>query len=156
MEMLVAVDPGGVHVGVAVFKKKQRGWTCDWAGEMTPVLFEDWLAEKLHNGEIEILVVEEWKLFADKAAQQIGSHMETSQLIGSIKYIVRTADLHWPSKQLKLEWQSPNIKIPTRSVLRARGIKSTAKVLKVSGDHASDAELHGYHYIMRTLDQPVA
>lgn len=153
---LVAVDPGGVHVGVATFEKRTAGWACTWAGEMTPVLFEDWLTDKLAAGEIEALVVEEWKLFADKAAQQVGSHMETSQLIGSIKYICRKVAPKWPSVQFSLVWQSPNIKIPTRSVLRARGVKSTAKQLKVSGDHASDAELHGYHYIMRTLNDQLA
>lgn len=153
---LVAVDPGGVHVGVAVFRKRTSGWRCIWAGEMTPVLFEDWLTDKLDSGDIDVLVVEEWKLFADKAAQQIGSHMETSQLIGSIKYICRRAIPKWPSDRFQLVWQSPNIKIPTKSVLRSRGVKSTAKQLKVSGDHASDAELHGYYYILRTLEQTVA
>ena len=156
MRTIVAVDPGGVHVGVAIFKKKPRGWVCDWAGEMTPVLFEDWLDLKLASGGINTLIVEEWKLFADKAAQQIGSHMETSQLIGSIKYIYRKANKSWPAREVELLWQSPNIKIPTRSVLKAREIEMTSKILGVPGDHASDAELHGYFYILKTLDEKVA
>lgn len=151
---LVSVDPGGEHVGVAVFGKSTRrgGWVCVWAGEMTPVEFEDWLAEhSIHSG-LDILVVEEWRLFADKAAAQTGSAMETSQLIGAIRFIHRsTKDIavRWPRPEVELHFQSPAIKTPTRSMLRNRKIESVAKRLRAGG-HALDAELHGYHHIVHT------
>jgi len=70
---LIAVDPGGAHVGVAGFGHNDKGWECTWAGEMSPLEFEDWLSEQAILGRIDVLVVDEWKLFADKAQQQTGS-----------------------------------------------------------------------------------
>lgn len=154
---LVAVDPGGVHVGVAVFGCNNSGWSCFWAGEMQPEEFEDWLSEHMVHSGIDILVVEQFTLYADKAMEQTGSDMPTSQLIGAIKYIWRqmkgTAS-RWPRPDVELHFQPAKIKVPTQSVLKNRGMKSMAKTLKAGG-HAFDAELHGYHHIINTMDEPI-
>lgn len=151
---LVSVDPGGEHVGVAVFGKNTRrgGWECLSAIEMTPIQFEDWLSEHMALSTLDILVVEEWKLFGSKALAQTGSAMETPQLIGVIKYIHRMCKGtkgRWPRPDVELHFQPPTIKVATKSVLKNRGLQSMAKRLK-SGGHALDAELHGYHHIIHT------
>lgn len=157
-EILVAVDPGGVHVGVAVFGKNVKGWEPLWATEMAPVEFEDWYSAHCIHGEIDITVVEEWRLFPGTSSTQHGSDMPTSQLIGAIKYIHRNT-AHIPTRDFGREhtpilaFQTPKIKKPTRAKLRARQLPSAAKVLKVPGDHALDAELHGYHYLMETAGE---
>lgn len=154
---MVAVDPGGEHVGVAAFGKDDDGWECVWAGEMTPLEFEDWLSEQYATGRIDILVYESWKLFPDKAKQQTGSDMPTSQLIGVIKYIHRackSSKVRFPGPDAQIFVQDPSIKIPTRSLLKARGMLSMAKFLKIPLDHAADAELHGWHLILKTLNEP--
>jgi len=83
--------------------------------------------------------------------------METSQLVGVIKYIHRMTKgvaARWPAPDVELVWQSPAIKNPTRSVLRNRKLVSMAKYLRIPNDHAGDAELHGYHHILHTLKEP--
>jgi hypothetical protein len=157
---LTSVDPGGEHVGVAQFAQAEDlSWQCIWAGEMTPLQFEDWLSEQMILGQIDTLVIEEWVLFPDKAMQQVGSDMPTSQLIGVIRYIHRMTHsiaARWPDLEpVQLVFQPPTIKIPTRSLLRTRGLTSMAKYLKIPKDHAADAELHGYYRILKTLGDTV-
>ena len=157
---LVAVDPGGEHVGVAVFGKSTRkgNWVSLWAGEMKPEEFEDWLSEHMVHSGIDVLVVESWRLQADKAMEQTGSEMETSQLIGSIKYIhrhMKNTKVRWPAPEVELHMQSPSIKKPTQSMLKNRKIASIAKRLKAGG-HALDAELHGYYHIVHTRGEAAA
>lgn len=155
---MVAVDPGEVHVGVAVFGKNLKGWESLWVCEMTPIEFEDWYSAHCIHGEIDITVVEEWRLFPETSGTQHGSDMPTSQLIGAIKYIFRNT-LHIPSRDFgrestpELIFQSTKIKKPVRAMLKARKVVSVAKVMKVTGDHVLDAELHGYHHIIKTLGE---
>lgn len=147
---IVSVDPGGIHVGVAVFERVEGSWVCRRATEMTPREFEDWLAETLHIVE-HTLIVEEWRLFADRAKEQTGSAMETSQLIGVIKYIHRKA----APPNNDIVWQQPTIKHPTRSVLNSRNVEITDKIDRGYSDHAIDAILHGYYYIIKILNEPI-
>src|SRR5262245_17242173 len=56
----VAVDPGDVHVGVAVFNAKG----CTDAFEMRPGEFLEWLKVGLLSGIIIQVVVEEFRLYA--------------------------------------------------------------------------------------------
>ena len=157
---MLAVDPGDVHVGVAEFAKyPSEPWRVTWAGEMTPDLFLDYLAEDISKPRWDLLVVEEWRLFPGHAPRAVGSDMPTARLIGSIQALVRYAsllNLYYPIADFEVDllFQSPQIKVPTRSLLKRRKLKSVAKLLGVTGDHATDAELHGYHYLVRT-DQPV-
>lgn len=64
-----------------------------------------------------------------------------------------------PKRQVlhcKLTIQPADIKNPTRGILRRKGIKSVAKPIsrELYGgrDHVVDAELHGWHYILRVLN----
>ncbi|QXJ40724.1 putative endonuclease [Curtobacterium phage Parvaparticeps] len=156
---LLAVDPGGEHVGVACFQQNSDAtWECVWAGEYEPLEFEDWLSEAMVRGQIDILVVEEFRLFPDKAAQQTGSDMPTSRLIGAIQYIWRMTqhvEARWPATAPEFHFQPPSIKTPTRSLMRARSITSMSKFLKIPLDHAADAELHGYYHILNTRKEKV-
>lgn len=155
---MVAVDPGEVHVGVAVFGHNIKGWESLWVCEMGPIEFEDWYSAHSIHGEIDTTVVEEWRLFPSTSGTQHGSDMPTSQLIGAIKYIHRNTQ-HIPTRDFgretapQLVMQSTKIKKPIRALLRSRGIVSVAKVMGVTGDHVLDAELHGYHHIVKTLGE---
>lgn len=146
----LAVDPGDEHVGLAEFERKIDGiWYCAWAGEKTPEEFLPWFAEGLQKLRWEHIVVESWRLFPESAKFYVGSDMPTSRLIGSIaalsEFLPTTGD--WLDEPV-VTYQSPQIKVPIRSVLKRRKLRSVAKVLKVSGDHASDAELHGFKYLV--------
>lgn len=151
----LAVDPGDVHVGVAEFVRLPTGvWIVEWAGEKTPDEFLRFLHAGIRRHVWDWLVVEEWRLFPEHAPRAIGSDMPTSRLIGAIEALAKfTPEISWPddgSDRVPVHLQSPKIKVPTRSWLRKRKLRSVAKMLKVAGDHATDAELHGYHFLVRS------
>lgn len=156
---LVSVDPGGAHVGVCCFGRDEAGkWACFWAAEMTPLQFEDWLSEQMVYSTIDILVVEQFTLYPDKAMAQTGSDMPTSQLIGVIKYIHRHmagVAARWPRPDVELVLQPASIQKPTLGILKRRKVQSTAKKMR-AGEHALSAELHGYYYILEQLKEPLA
>lgn len=153
-------------------------WECVDAQEWKPQEFEDGLASALLAGDVQALVFERFRLYGDKAQEQTGSEFETSQLIGVMKFLVRIhnahatrhaqaerdlngllpceqrgqscADPRVAPKPVVIHGQMADIKVPTRAILRKRGVKSTAARLKAGG-HAADAELHGWKYL---LDRP--
>lgn len=154
----LAVDPGDVHVGVAEFEQVgSEPWRAVWAYEWRPDEFMEWLHLNLQRMRWDWLVVEEWRLFPEHAPRAVGSDMPTSRLIGSIQAIARfspPATAWFDRGECPIHYQTPQIKVPTRSMLKRRKLRSVAKILKISGDHASDAELHGYHYLIRQ-DEPI-
>ena len=95
--LMLTVDPGGEHVGVALwFYYEGYGWRCDHAQEMNPAEFVEFLERYLEAGTIGTVVYESWQLYADKAQQQVGSELEVVQLIGVIKYLVGSIEQEWP------------------------------------------------------------
>lgn len=151
-ERILAVDPGDVHVGVAEFALyPSEPWRVTWAGEMTPPEFLEHLARYLPRSRWDRLVVEEWRLFPEHAPRAVGSDMPTSRLIGGIQALVRFLS-NTPTdlgvEPIEPVMQSPQIKIPTRSWLHRRKLRSVAKMLGVTADHATDAELHGYYWLI--------
>lgn len=187
---LIAIDPGDRWTGVAFFKRHENGWECIDAIEFDPHEFEDSLGETILTPDYPpetpplTVVYEKWRLYADHAKEKTGSEFETSQHIGVIKYLVRTAQAHIlrhvkaelagkyltcevnhgmcidPKKQMRaveIVKQPADIKKPTRGILRKKGMKSVAlpisKKLYEGRDHIVDAELHGWHHIMKTLGE---
>ena len=149
----LAIDPGDAHVGLAEFERKSDGiWYCVWAGEKTPGEFLPWYVEGIRHGRWERIVVESWKLFPQAAPVYVGSDMPTPRLIGAIKALAAfcSPEGAWFDEAPKVVFQDPQIKVPTRGVLKRRKLRSMAKVLRVPLDHASDAELHGFKYLIDT------
>lgn len=150
---LLAIDPGHVHVGMALFEDG----VCTNAWEMTPVVALEYVRVNLAEQLLDVLVIEEFRLYPWMAKQQSFDDLPTVQLIGALKYLWATCGATVFHRQGEdgeqtcvLAMQPATIKEPTRNVLRGRKIKSLAKKLKVGG-HAADAELHGYHYVLRML-----
>lgn len=155
-----AVDPGDVHVGIARFREDDETWECTEAKEFGHDEAADLIAAHLAMGVLDVLVVERFALYADKATQQIGSEMLTAQLIGVIRFVHRTyldnrakrrsektfiAGELAALRETVLEFQPASIQKPTTAICRAKGIKSEAK----GNAHAKSAELHGWHYILK-------
>lgn len=145
---LLAIDPGGTHVGLAWFletPRKAPGWECRLTVEVTP----DDLGAMLrgmdlqHRYRPDVLVYERFQLYPEMAKTLIGSEMETSQCIGVIKHYTKrwgtTATLEQPAS-----YQQTAL-----GLLKARGMKSTAKRTK-TGPHTLSAELHGWAYLFRS------
>lgn len=153
---LVAIDPGDTYCGVAFFSEGdvKYGWECVDAEEFDPLEFADAFAESIIDGDFDIVVIERFRLYADKSREQTGSEFETAQLIGILKWLVRVhnfhADAHTKAekeggilsceqpggvcndankpapKHVKLILQMADIKKPTRAILNRKKIKSVA------------------------------
>jgi hypothetical protein len=150
MYPMVSIDPGDIHVGVAVWEdigSPGFTWVCQDAFETRPVPFLRALQVAVGSGIVQTVVFERFVLEPERVQASVGSDMLTSQMIGAIKFAV--------NGRCEVIGQTNQIKNPTRSVLRRRGIKSMAKRNKAGG-HAFDAELHGAHHIIRTLGEDIA
>lgn len=150
-------------------------WECIDTQEMTPVEFEDALIQSILDGDIDILVFERYLLDPTKLEAQINSELRTAQLIGVIRYLHRMQMIHvrnherarktgallqceqvgWSCHDPKrrsyapilLVGQTSSILKPTRGIMRAKGVKSTAKRNGDKLGHQLAAELHGLHWI---------
>lgn len=163
---LIAIDPGDVHVGLAMFDddNPEDEWRCRYAIEASPDKALDDFALLLLEGDLDFVIWEQFRLYADKAMEQTGSEMLTSQMIGVIRYLLRCTERHrarYPGgssscplpncKQHRVvtaREQPADIKTPTLGLLRARGIQSKAKQAGTGG-HALDAETHGWCFLIR-------
>lgn len=155
---MVAIDPGDVHVGVAGFGREG----CKWAVEMTPAQCLVYVREALLAAELVVVVIEEFRLYSWMAEKQSWSDFPTAQLIGALKAAVSWFGGPWDeegeawgygrTKDAIYVMQPASIKKPTMAQLQARKIKSVAKAGKAGG-HAEDAELHGWHWLMKARER---
>lgn len=135
LKFFFAIDPGDAHVGVARFDGDQ----CTWAEEYDPTSAMRYLAEHLPGADV--LVVERYQLYPHLAQKQQGSDMRTSQMIGALKWLAWTLDVPVVIQQAAL-------KKPTEALIRHRNIQRRSKG---PGDHAKDAETHGYTYLWKNV-----
>lgn len=135
--VVIAVDPGDAHVGQAMTSTQGAvtAWEEDAEGAVERL---EGRIESLRRGGYNIvLVIEEFSLYEDKAPAQVGSRMLTARMIGAMEHVAKR-------NRVKVVYQPASCKKATRAQLRARGIKSVAK-----GPHATDAETHLYHRLLR-------
>ncbi|ALY09181.1 RuvC-like resolvase [Arthrobacter phage Chridison] len=156
--MILAVDPGDEHVGVAWLDRQEKGWAVVFVTEMTPEEFLDYILPALQSGLFRYFVLESFSLYADKLKEQIGSEMLTSQMIGAAKFAVKIANesSHLNPNmdyEVQLVMQQPAIKAPAFAILERKKYKFTADRLKVPGQHVRDAEVHGIKFVMDTLGE---
>lgn len=85
-----------------------------------------------------------------RAALENGS-LCTCQLPGGTCDPARQAGQGRYVGPVELVCQPADIKKPTAGILRTKGIKSVAKLEGDRLGHRVDAELHGWHFILRTL-----
>lgn len=125
--ILLSVDPGD-HVGYALWED----WECYENGVMYRGDFLQTIADGHFDGVTDI-VAEDFRLFKKRAAQQVGSRMPASYVLGALELFARQKGL-WLTKQ------EPSIL--STAALHA-GIKMPA-------GHCPDdlsAYLHGGYYL---------
>lgn len=128
----LAIDPGDVHVGFALDSSG-----CVVAGEWTPGECCDQVTYLMTQDVVDELVIEEFILYDKDIDKQAWSKLQTSQLIGALKWIAHMF-------RIPVVEQSATIKKPTRRQLAARGIKQVGPSI-----HARDAELHYWYRTLR-------
>lgn len=149
---ILAVDPGDTYVGMADFEDGRclDAWECNPAESLRA------FRERLILGNLDAIVIEEFRLYPWKATQQAFSQMKTAELIGAFRYL-------WASDGNREElsghyppviWhqQGATIKKVIRAQLRARGVPLVAPT-SANGPHANDAELHGYYFLSNQPDK---
>lgn len=129
--MIIAIDPGDVHVGIAYWEKR-RGMR---STELDPIRAADFV--EFHIGDCDVLVIEEFRLYASMAQTLVHSEFLTSQLIGVLKWIAR-------KYEVPVMVQGASIKVPTRARCKAKRHQWEGKSI-----HESDARLHLWHYLER-------
>lgn len=136
MVRVLAIDPGAVHCGVALFENGK----CLWAREVGPWEIACEIAGLHADRDHDLVVViESFRLSPTGAKALVGDAMGTVEVIGVVRYVCRRCGI-------ELVEQQPNIKRATESIMRSRGITLTSRG---NGAHAKDAELHGWCYLMR-------
>ena len=145
MKTIIAIDPGAEHCGVAVF----RGGECVYVGEKSPTDLFDWwgVGEALYGnpkGLFDVVIMEAFRLYPGVASAQSWSTFGTVEVIGVLRERCRREGVLFVT-------QPASAKKATRAILKAQGV-----VLKGKGDHAKDAELHGWHYLMKGGDSATA
>lgn len=130
--LLLAFDPGGT-TGVCQFESHD-GAHAVMTGLMQVDLEGLFSFLNSYGASPDVVVIEDFVLFRQKAKQQTGSRMAASQAIGAIKSFAL-------QRGSKVVMQKPDIK---RRALAISGIK-------MPGDHSKthqwDAVLHAVHYL---------
>lgn len=149
LQSFIAIDPGEHHCGVALFTIRMGAdglpeCECTLTTEHTPEgLFDNlkvWAALRGNSkGQFDVMVVEKFTLYPEKAPSLAYSELRTVEVIGVLRERCR-------QEGIALVMQPASIKKATEGQLKSRGI---ALKSKGSGGHAKDAELHGWHYWLR-------
>lgn len=151
----LAIDPGDVHVGWAYHQPK-FGMRAE-CGEWRPKEACRAIKDMILSGEIDEILLEEYRLYDKNYENQAWSPFKTVQLIGAIKWIAEdygslshpggTCPVHGDYVGVHVHEQGATIKTATRAQLAARGIRQLG-----SGTHARDAELHLWHRVLREME----
>jgi hypothetical protein len=141
---VLAIDPGGVHCGMAWF----ADGVCVRVEDTSPNLCVDLTNHWLLQPASETLVIEEFRLYPWLAAQQSFSTFATVETIGALKLARR-----WNAPHIDLVMQPAAIKKPTERIMKARNTRMLAHMENM-GVHCADAELHAYHYTHKTGATP--
>lgn len=140
--MIIAIDPGGRHCGVAVShdtRQVKKPRSCHQSMTLEPRQLEDWLAGQVQSpNRIELVIYEGFRLYPWMTAAQTWSRFETCEVIGVIEYLCRT-------NGVATHEQLPPIKKPTAHVAPQLGW-----TFQTDGtQHSLDAEYHLAYYQLR-------
>jgi len=138
MKCVIAVDPGGAHVGVATWHGGEEIDATEIDAEMWLPLFRRMIKSA------DVVIIEKFVLYPGKASAQSWSPMTTSEMIGAMRWIAAEATV-------EVVMQGADIKNPTRRQCKARHIQWKDN----KSGHASDALLHLQYYLTRNELQEV-
>jgi hypothetical protein len=150
---ILTVDPGDKHVGMAVglaFAQPHPETGAVVAEDELVVAFEVGhidgifaIDTAVNAGWVDLLVVEDWKLYKDKLEEQVGSRCETARMLGAIEHIVRKynrfAETTGDPNRVELVQQPASVQKVAKDKLREYRMDRTSKP---DDRHALSAECH--------------
>lgn len=130
---IIAVDPGAEHIGCSAWVDLECTGSRTYHGPEGRQQFFGNLIFWLRNEALDEVVVEDFRLYASKAKEQIGSQLQTIRVIGVIEQLCLWAEVPYIE-------QEASIKKATYAIARRRGV-----TWKGPDVHAKDSEVHGYY-----------
>lgn len=152
MKHYLAIDPGGVHQGVAYFTTTSRGLMRHWTRDLS----RSQLETLVETAAVDGWVVEEFRLYPELAREQGYSDFPTCEMIGVLDYVSR-------KRGLVMVRQGASVKSKSRS-LGARVAQHLGEVRRIGtamgrakygwdynapSQHERDATAHGVWYAFR-------
>lgn len=156
---LLAVDPGDIHQGVAYFEmdckynpETERG---DWSLILhwTRDLSVDALEELTETASVDAIVIEEFRLYPDKAREQGYSDFKTTQRVAVVDYICR-------KRGIEFFVQGASIKRLARAYGRRSGLFPHQPRMRdwdfnAPSQHERDAIAHGVWWTLKNKRSPM-
>ena len=130
MITLLAIDPGGVHCGLALFKDERCVAATEYGPDILPGIVLRHFAWRVSE-----LIVEEFRLYSNPAL--FSEALRTIEVIGVLRYLASRQGVSFVT-------QSASIKHVATAIARRKGI---SLISRGAGPHARDAELHGIYRI---------
>jgi hypothetical protein len=137
---LLAIDPGAVHIGTALFADD----TCVKVEERAPDSFDWWLWGTLND--IDIVVCEDFQLWPETAQRKAWSRLAEVKCIGHVEAVIAMFAVI-ACHPVELVMQSPSCQQVAEAQAQARHVTLRSRG---SGPHCKSAELHGYYHLWRT------
>lgn len=137
----VSIDPGDIHVGFVSWDQSLP----DHLEEFSPQKCLKVIQRMAKTNWLDLVVIEDWRLYPEMAQKMIGSDFPSCQLIGALKYILDGADIPY-------HLQPAQVKYPTMGILKNSRFRLISKRTGCS-QHVQDAELHGWHFLIRGYQQ---
>jgi len=134
---IIAIDPGAIHCGVAEFVDGR----CWRVAEYDPDGLFEYLDMMMSSAseDVELVVVESFRLYPGKAAAQAWSKMGTVEVIGVIRFLTT-------QHEVELLEQGAWVKKIARVRMKAQGVDNLA-VTQRMGRHCADAVEHGWYFL---------
>lgn len=89
MKIAISIDPGK-HNGMSIWSYDEDG---NYNMIVSAAIHKTLLFEMLEERDLDLIIYEGYRLYADKAQTMIGNEFETPQIIGVIKYIAKKKNI---------------------------------------------------------------
>ena len=155
---ILAFDPSGSYFE----GKGTTGWALFYNGTLTSVgqlraiqynsRFHYWKShiDLIKAIEPDIIILEDFVLYASKQKSLVGSELETAQLLGVLKYYLDEEHISWHTQQALIKSRYNNKILLHKEIITKSGTRLYAVGVPVSG-HILDAIRHGVYFIQFTL-----
>lgn len=162
MISVLAIDPGAVHVGLALLEAdapeadpayptirpmKIEQWSVARVWELQPITLETYLDNALDDGWITEGVIEDFNLVGTlMAAQRDPSVVRRSKDVNLTIECIGAVKAYFRRYRVPLRTQNPSVQRNSLDWIMRHGIELQS-VKQRQGGHAKSAELHGWWYV---------
>ena len=156
MVHLRAVDPGDVHVGtVRIEVTDNEAAITHRPVRMGPEAFEQILIEETDRGELDLLVVESFRLYPKMAREQGYSEFLTPQLIGVIRFIARRRGIPVYMQGASIKKMALQVASTPKPGFPLQKLRGGRRDFEGRNQHERDAVAHGFWWAHRNDDSPL-